>query len=198
MTEVKFARWKKKSLGIAHAFFPSKADASTAMKRNKDLLGGRYIELFFQVSNITERMEFYPKSAIIFNLKKSVLIPPSLPPVTPPLSLLPCHSSPVTPPLSLSLFLQTLLSEQHRKPTSAPADDVDCERDPAPWELKAAALQTDGDDALIETGRIFVRNLSYLCKTEDLEALFFPFGPVVETHLSLDPNTKRPKGISCI
>lgn len=134
VTEVKFARWKKKSLGIAHAFFPSKADASTAMKRNKDLLGGRYIELFFQ----------------------------------------------------------------HRKPTSAPADDVDCERDPAPWELKAAALQTDGDDALIETGRIFVRNLSYLCKTEDLEALFFPFGPVVETHLSLDPNTKRPKGFAFV
>ena len=55
-------------------------------------------------------------------------------------------------------------------------------------------MKTDGDDALIETGRIFVRNLSYLCQQEDLEALFTSFGPVVETHLPLDMNTKRPKG----
>ena len=49
VTEIKFARWKKKSLGIAHALFQSKADALTAMKRNKDKLGDRYVELFFQV-----------------------------------------------------------------------------------------------------------------------------------------------------
>jgi len=134
VTEIKFARWKKKSLGIAHALFQSKADALTAMKRNKDKLGDRYIELFFQ----------------------------------------------------------------HRKPTAIRSDDAATEQDPAPWELKAASHPTDGDDALIETGRIFVRNLSYLCKSEDLEALFTPFGPVVETHLSLDPTTKRPKGFAFV
>ena len=74
------------------------------------------------------------------------------------------------------------------------SSDTAFDRDPAPWELKAAALKSDGDDALIETGRIFVRNLSYLCKQEDLETLFSPFGPVVETHLPLDMNTKKPKG----
>ena len=61
--------------------------------------------------------------------------------------------------------------------------------------MKAAALESDGDDSLMETGRIFVRNLSYLCKAEDLETLFAPFGPVAETHLPLDANTKKPKGI---
>ena len=87
---------------------------------------------------------------------------------------------------------------QIRKPeTHSSADGGAFERDAAPWELKAAALKSDGDDALIETGRIFVRNLSYLCKQEDLETLFSPFGPIVETHLPLDMNTKKPKGGFC-
>lgn len=49
-----------------------------------------------------------------------------------------------------------------------------------------------------ENGRLFVRNLSYECKEEELEKLFASYGPLVECSMPLDNYSKRPKGFAYI
>src|SRR5262249_49792405 len=51
-----------------------------------------------------------------------------------------------------------------------------------------------GPEMIIETGRLFIRNLSYLCTEEDLTRLFESFGPLSEVHLSISKESKKPKG----
>lgn len=53
-------------------------------------------------------------------------------------------------------------------------------------------------DTIVETGRIFVRNLSYKCTEEDLRALFEPFGPISEIALPTDSKTKKTKAIAFV
>lgn len=49
-----------------------------------------------------------------------------------------------------------------------------------------------------ENGRLFVRNLCYACKEEDLEKLFKPYAPLVETNMPIDQFSKKPKGFAYI
>ncbi|WAR01970.1 RBM19-like protein [Mya arenaria] len=65
-----------------------------------------------------------------------------------------------------------------------------------PWELK----NQDGDntEGIAETGRLFVRNLSYSCTEDDLEAEFKKFGPLTEVNLPVDSLTKKVKGFAFI
>lgn len=49
-----------------------------------------------------------------------------------------------------------------------------------------------------ETGRLFVRNLPYSVKEEELDELFEPFGKLAEVHLVLDASTKKSRGIAFI
>lgn len=55
----------------------------------------------------------------------------------------------------------------------------------------------DSDDVL-QTGRLFVRNLPYTATEEDLMEHFSPFGEISEVHLVLDRETKRSKGVAYI
>eukprot|EP00041_Stephanoeca_diplocostata_P031429 m.978405 g.978405 ORF g.978405 m.978405 type:complete len:991 (+) comp23957_c0_seq1:104-3076(+) len=54
------------------------------------------------------------------------------------------------------------------------------------------------DNTLGETGRLFVRNLSYLCTENDLEDLMSKFGPISEVHLPVDKETKKSKAIAFV
>eukprot|EP00055_Hartaetosiga_balthica_P003226 m.7002 g.7002 ORF g.7002 m.7002 type:complete len:1022 (-) comp2691_c0_seq1:348-3413(-) len=54
------------------------------------------------------------------------------------------------------------------------------------------------DEPLDESGRIFVRNLSYLCTEDDLTTLFEPFGHLAELHMPIDEESKKPKGIAFV
>ncbi|XP_076107171.1 putative RNA-binding protein 19 isoform X1 [Mytilus galloprovincialis] len=56
----------------------------------------------------------------------------------------------------------------------------------------------ESEAAIADTGRLFVRNLPYICKDEDIEALFSKFGPLTETHLPIDTLTKKLKGFAFI
>lgn len=56
----------------------------------------------------------------------------------------------------------------------------------------------DDDEADFENGRLFVRNLCYTCKEDDLEKLFEPYGPLVECVMPIDSFSKAPKGIQVI
>ncbi|KAJ0239290.1 Nucleotide/nucleic acid binding protein [Hirschfeldia incana] len=57
--------------------------------------------------------------------------------------------------------------------------------------------KADSDDVL-QTGRLFVRNLPYTATEEDLMEHFSPFGEISEVHLVLDRETKRSKGVAYI
>ncbi|XP_067137514.1 probable RNA-binding protein 19 isoform X2 [Centruroides vittatus] len=49
-----------------------------------------------------------------------------------------------------------------------------------------------------ESGRIFVRNLSYTVTEEELEELFKKFGPLTEVHLPVDGYTRKIKGFAFV
>lgn len=59
---------------------------------------------------------------------------------------------------------------------------------------KPVETNPDDDEADFENGRLFVRNLCYTCKEEDLEKLFEPYGPLVECSMPIDSFSKAPKG----
>lgn len=53
-------------------------------------------------------------------------------------------------------------------------------------------------ETLADTGRLFIRNLSYTITEEELEALFKKYGPLEEVHLSMDRVTRKPKGFAFV
>ncbi|KAK5580992.1 hypothetical protein RB653_001019 [Dictyostelium firmibasis] len=57
---------------------------------------------------------------------------------------------------------------------------------------------TKEDENVGESGRIFVRNLSYSTKEEDLEKVFSKFGKISEIHIPIDYDTKKSKGMAFI
>jgi multiple RNA-binding domain-containing protein 1 len=54
------------------------------------------------------------------------------------------------------------------------------------------------DSSILDTGRLFVRNLSYTCTEEELRAYFQRFGPISEIHLPIDKETKKGKGFAYV
>ena len=75
--------------------------------------------------------------------------------------------------------------------------EEDIVRKPRPWEKKEST--EDGEDESIgESGRLFVRNLSYSISEDDLTKLFEKYGPLTEVHLPLDSNTSKPIGLAFI
>ncbi|XP_065865872.1 multiple RNA-binding domain-containing protein 1-like [Euphorbia lathyris] len=56
----------------------------------------------------------------------------------------------------------------------------------------------DENDAFLEAGRLFVRNLPYTAMEDELEEHFGRFGNVSEVHLVVDKDTKRSKGIAYV
>lgn len=47
---------------------------------------------------------------------------------------------------------------------------------------------------ILETGRLFLRGLTYSCTEQDLESLLSKFGPLDQVHISRDLDTKKSKG----
>ncbi|RIA86197.1 hypothetical protein C1645_344933 [Glomus cerebriforme] len=54
------------------------------------------------------------------------------------------------------------------------------------------------EESIGETGRLFVRNLPYICTEDDLRKEFVKFGPLAEVHMPLDRETKKQKGFAYI
>lgn len=65
-------------------------------------------------------------------------------------------------------------------------------------ELKVNQEKKNQDEADFENGRLFVRNLCYTCKEEDLEKLFAPYGPLVEVKIPIDNFSKQLKGFAFV
>eukprot|EP01132_Coremiostelium_polycephalum_P003170 gene3170-3969_t len=49
-----------------------------------------------------------------------------------------------------------------------------------------------------ESGRLFIRNLPYSAKEEDLQNIFQNYGKISEIYMPIDINTKKPKGFAYI
>ena len=49
-----------------------------------------------------------------------------------------------------------------------------------------------------DTGRLFLRNLSYTCTEEDLQTLFTTYGNLVEVHLPIDKNSNKSTGFAFV
>ncbi|CAI2169145.1 15335_t:CDS:10 [Funneliformis geosporum] len=58
--------------------------------------------------------------------------------------------------------------------------------------------EVPAEESIGETGRLFVRNLPYICTEEDLRKEFVKFGPLAEVHMPLDKETKKQKGFAYI
>eukprot|EP00058_Branchiostoma_floridae_P026526 XP_002612017.1 hypothetical protein BRAFLDRAFT_124790 [Branchiostoma floridae] len=71
------------------------------------------------------------------------------------------------------------------------------EKEQRPWERKGQEAG-DEDESIAESGRLFIRNLPYLCKEEDLEGLFTKYGPLTECHIPIDTFTRRAMGIAFV
>ncbi|XP_069817518.1 probable RNA-binding protein 19 [Dendropsophus ebraccatus] len=65
-----------------------------------------------------------------------------------------------------------------------------------PWEQRQKDSELEED--LADSGRLFVRNLPYSCTEADLEALFAKYGPISEIHFPIDKLTKKPKGFAFV
>ncbi|KAK3084206.1 hypothetical protein FSP39_010039 [Pinctada imbricata] len=50
----------------------------------------------------------------------------------------------------------------------------------------------------IQSGRLYLRNLPYVCTEEDLENLFKSYGPITEVHVPIDSLTKKTKGFAFV
>ncbi|KAL1768765.1 putative RNA-binding protein 19 [Sigmodon hispidus] len=66
-----------------------------------------------------------------------------------------------------------------------------------PWQGRTLGDHEEEED-LADSGRLFVRNLSYTSSEEDLEKLFSAYGPLSELHYPIDSLTKKPKGFAFV
>ncbi|KAF7722066.1 Multiple RNA-binding domain-containing protein 1 [Apophysomyces ossiformis] len=104
-----------------------------------------------------------------------------------------------------------------KKTTVNTTEDVDMEdaqlqenhEDDLEHSMKRTALQNEESEnqsnkpantrELIEdTGRLFVRNLSYFCTEDDLRNLFSKYGTLSEVHMPISRDTKQSKGYAYI
>ncbi|KAI8455906.1 multiple RNA-binding domain-containing protein 1, partial [Phakopsora pachyrhizi] len=53
------------------------------------------------------------------------------------------------------------------------------------------------DDLILESGRLFIRNLPYSVSEDELMQLFRPYSPLTQIHIPLDPN-RQPKGLAYV
>lgn len=80
-------------------------------------------------------------------------------------------------------------------------DTSEKEQEAMQEDTAAAAPHRSNDDALpdaAETGRLFVRNLAYAAREDDIRALFEAIGQVRGVHLVLDRATNKSKGVAFV
>ncbi|ETW79698.1 hypothetical protein HETIRDRAFT_445497 [Heterobasidion irregulare TC 32-1] len=69
-------------------------------------------------------------------------------------------------------------------------------------DVDATDVQTEVKDlakeTILQTARLFVRNLAFSCTEAELRDLFQPFGEVSQVHIPIDITTKNPKGLAYV
>jgi len=79
--------------------------------------------------------------------------------------------------------------------------DDEADDDPAKSPVLIENEHTTKDPikaTILQTARLFLRNLSYSCTSEELLGLFGSFGSVAQVHIPLDPKTQTQKGFAYV
>ncbi|KAF5322105.1 hypothetical protein D9619_001971 [Psilocybe cf. subviscida] len=63
---------------------------------------------------------------------------------------------------------------------------------------RADQPQDSTKETILQTSRLFVRNLAFSCTDEELRDLFTPFGEINQIHTPRDPVTKQHKGLAYV
>lgn len=79
------------------------------------------------------------------------------------------------------------------KSTSCGQEEINC--DVGSYTKKVFKEPTE---SVADTSRLYIRNLSYAVKSEDIEDLFKPFGELSEVYVPVDQATKIPKGFAFV
>lgn len=84
-------------------------------------------------------------------------------------------------------------------PSSGVKDNVDSSQTEPSSELPAGDKGGDEEngDEYEDSGRLFVRNLTFSCTEDEIKSIFGAFGPVTTVHLPLDPE-KKSKGFGFV
>lgn len=64
------------------------------------------------------------------------------------------------------------------------------------WIKQEESLKNE--ESIAESGRIFIRNLTYTTTEDDIRQLFEKYGPLTEVNLPVDRTTRKPKGFGTI
>ncbi|KAF6745615.1 rRNA primary transcript binding protein [Ephemerocybe angulata] len=65
-------------------------------------------------------------------------------------------------------------------------------------EVKPEEPKDPIKETILQTSRLFVRNLTFSCTEEELSEHFRPYGTISQIHIPLDPNTKQGKGLAYV
>lgn len=84
-------------------------------------------------------------------------------------------------------------------------DEDDDEKDKVDKKKKRKEKKREEEESdippaqlIADTGRLFVKNLSFSCTEEDLRKVFEKFGPLSEIHIPISKETKQPRGYAFI
>lgn len=87
-------------------------------------------------------------------------------------------------------------------PSSGQAsENVDSAQDTDQTALESEQTKSDHElavEKILESRRLFLRNLLYSCTEDDLRELFEQFGSVEEVHLAVSPKTGKSKGFAYV
>ncbi|RDB18321.1 Multiple RNA-binding domain-containing protein 1 [Hypsizygus marmoreus] len=87
------------------------------------------------------------------------------------------------------------------------SDDEDEERKTSDRSRNPETAQTTTEpelpkdptkETILQTARLFVRNLAFSCTDAELLELFRPFGEISQVHIPVDALTKQPKGVAYV
>ncbi|KAJ7265431.1 hypothetical protein B0H12DRAFT_1100717 [Mycena haematopus] len=82
------------------------------------------------------------------------------------------------------------------------SDDEDADAPPSsapPPAISAAEPPKDPTtETILQTSRLFVRNLAFSCTDADLLEFFSPFGEISQVHIPVDPVSKQSKGVAYV
>ncbi|KAL6261672.1 hypothetical protein P5V15_006761 [Pogonomyrmex californicus] len=90
---------------------------------------------------------------------------------------------------------QIFVSKYEQKEEIKSDKDV-CNEINIKWKKQEEALQDE--ESIAESGRMFIRNLTYTTTEDDIRKLFEKYGPLSEVNLPIDKVTRKPKGFGTI